>query len=125
MTTPADVADRIRQWAIAAGGAQLQRLGYAAIEAIRGNPPANDPVYNVEAARIAWILAAMERDGYAKEAAVLRAHYLTEALTEAESLAHVRRGGLQVSRAAYYIYLNTGHAIVWAALTFGEPPCES
>ncbi len=117
--TPAEVANQIRQWAIAAGGEQLQRLGYAAVEAIRSTPPANDPDYDIQASQIAAILDQMRRDGWTKEALVLSVHYLSEALTEGERIARVRREGLQVGRTAYYIYLNTGHAYISAALSFG------
>ena len=124
MTTKSDAADRIRQWAIAAGGEQLQRLGYAAIEAIRTTPAANDPDWSIEAWRIAGILERMERDGRVKEAKVLRVEYLYPGLPEAERLARLRREGPSISRAAYYIYLDAAHAYVQSAIP-GDDPCAS
>lgn len=120
MPTPAETANRIRQWAIAIGGEQMQRLGYAAIEAIRSHAPANDPDFDDAQAELGGIIARMADDGWAKEALVLEVHYLSEGLTEAERLQRLSRKGLTVSRAAYYIYLNTAHAYVSAALTFGD-----
>lgn len=124
MTTKTDAAQRLREWAVAAGGEQLQRLGYAAIEAIRTTPAANDPDWPVEAWRIAGILDRMARDGRAKEAKVLAVEYLSPGLTEAERLKRLRREGLSVGRTAYYIYLDAAHAYVQSAIP-GDDPCES
>lgn len=120
MTTPAETTTRIRQWASAVGGEQLQRLGYAAIEAIRATPAANDPEIDVGTAQLARIIEQMAIDGWTKEALVLEVHYLSEGLSEGERLKRLSRKGLTSSRAAYYIYLNTAHAYVCAALSFGD-----
>lgn len=126
MATPNDtIANRIRQWAIEAGGDQLQRLGYAAIEAIRSTPAANDPDYSVDAARIAAILERMQAGGRIKEAQVLREHYMTPGLTEADRIQRLRRAGLSLGRTAYYIYLDAAHAYVEGAIAFGDTPCGS
>ena len=119
------VLRQIRHWAKVAGGDQIHRLGYAALEAIRGADAANDSDYgdygdDAIADGIGRILERMALDGWPKEALVLRVHYLSEALSESERLARVSRKGLPISRAAYYIYLNTAHAYVSAALSFGD-----
>ncbi|HVI60117.1 MAG TPA: hypothetical protein VM619_14760 [Luteimonas sp.] len=126
MANPTDhIANRIRQWAIEAGGDQLKRLGYAAIEAIRNTAAANDPDYSADGAHIAAILERMHADGRWKEVRVLRVHYLAAGLTEGERIQRLRRDGLSVSRAAYYIYLDAAHAYVAGAIAFGDHPCES
>lgn len=126
MGEPTDVIiSRIRRWAVEAGGDQLQRLGYAAIEAIRNTPAANDPDYSVDAAFIARVIEAMLASGREKQARVLRVHYLTPGLTEGERIQRLRREGFSVSRAAYYIYLDAAHAYVEGAVAFGDTPCES
>lgn len=122
MAQPAEVVSAVRHWAEHAGGEQMRRCGHAAIEAIRATPCANDAEYSPCAARIASIIAGMERAGRTKEARVLRVHYLAGGLGEAERLARLRRDGLAVSRAAYYIYLDAAHAYIAGALGAVEAP---
>lgn len=125
MPSSNDVTDRIKQWATALGGDQMQRLGYAAIEAIRGERAANDPDCSIDPNLIEDILASMAEDGFVKQARVLRVHYLAPGLSEADRLQRLRREGLSLSRAAYYIYLDAAHAYVSGALSFGGDPCAS
>ena len=129
MPSTNDVTERIRHWATETGGDQMQRLGYAAIEAISGRSAANDGDYNPAAhaptSLVERAIQQLRRDGREKEWQVLRTHYLTPGLTESERLQRLRREGLAIGRTAYYIYLDAAHAYVSAALSFGGEPCAS
>lgn len=118
LTTSEDMRRRFSDWAATYGGEQLARSGYAVIESIGyalSTPAANDDCEG--AAEIERIVQTMEASGRWKEARVLRAQYFMPGLPEAMRLARLRRRGLGISRAAYYIYLETAHAFVAGALS--------
>lgn len=116
-STSVEMRRRFNVWASAYGGEQLARNGYAIIETIEcalEMSAAND---DGEASEIERIVQSMEASGRWKEARVLRAQYFMPGLPEAIRLARLRRKGLSISRAAYYIYLETAHAFVAGALS--------
>lgn len=125
MAKPTDITRCIRLWATETGGEQMVRLGYAAIDAIRGSEAANDPDYSAPVDHINRIIERLRDNGQTKEYLVLRLHYLTPQLNEAERFKLLPRVGLTISRAAYYIYLERAHSYFAGALDFGDPPCES
>lgn len=125
MATKSDAAVRIAQWARSVGGDQIHRIGYAAIESIKAaGGAANDDTLNPEQAHISWLIERMHADGLNKEAQVLCVHYLSPGMNEGQRLHRLRRQGLSISRAAYYIYLDAAHAYMAGALT-GAQACAS
>ena len=110
-----DLKQRLTQWAEAYGGEQYRRLGYGSLDHI-GTPPANDDAL-VPAQQLERIVQAMEQSGRWKEARVLRAEYFMAALPEPLRLSKLRRLGLALSRASYYIYLDAARAYVSGALS--------
>lgn len=58
------------------------------------------------------IVQRMEAQGRWKEARVLRAEFVLEALTEGERLQRLSRSGLRIGRSAYYVYLKSALAVV-------------
>lgn len=117
--TPA-LHKRCSQWAHAYGGDQYRRLGYSSLDRI-GQPPANDDAAS-PADQLERIVQTMEQSGRWKEARVLRAEYFLAAKPEAVRLAGLRRLGLSISRASYYIYLDAAHAFVAGALAVSTEP---
>jgi len=116
VSASAELRRRFNVWATTYGCAQLARNGYAIIETIAcalEMPAAND---DGEALEIERIVQSMEASGRWKEARVLRAQYFAPSLPEALRLHRLRRKGLAISRAAYYVYLDNAHAFVAGAL---------
>lgn len=120
---PKPIASRLNEWALAYGGEQYRRLGYSSLERI-GDPAANDDVPEA-AQQLEAIVRAMEESGRWKEARVLRAEYFMAALPEQVRLARLRRIGLSISRASYYVYLETAHAWLAGALSAALPASAS
>jgi hypothetical protein len=111
----ADLKKRFAQWALVYGGEQYRRLGFANLDRI-GGPAANDDA-DTGARELENIVQTMEKSGRWKEARVLRAEYFMATSSEAIRLAKLRRLGLIVSRASYYIYLKSARDFVAGALT--------
>lgn len=110
-----EIQQRFTEWANAYGGEQLQREGYSSLDRI-GDPSANDEEYS-PARKMELIVRSMEQSGRWKEARVLRAEYFMASLPEAVRLLRLRRLGLSISRASYYIYLDAARAYVSGALS--------
>jgi hypothetical protein len=110
---------RFADWAAAYAGAQFQRLGYASTERLAPSAKVDGeyqdggtgPADEIEA-----IVRCMEQAGRWREARVLRAEYFMAALPEVERLQRLRRIGLTMSRAGYYVYLGAARAFVLGAL---------
>jgi hypothetical protein len=109
-----ELRQRFAQWAIVYGGEQYRRLGFSSLERI-GAPAASDEKA-VSAHELEDIVKAMETSGRWKEARVLRTEYFLASLPEKLRLNQLRRMGLIVSRASYYIYLESARAFVAGAL---------
>lgn len=109
-----DLKPQLRQWALAYGGEQLARLGYAGQDKLAGDAPASG---NADADRVELIVRRMEAQGRWREARVLRAEYFMEGLSEAERLQRLSRIGVSISRTSYYAYLKSAIAFVEGAYT--------
>lgn len=117
VSTSAEMRRRFNVWASAYGGEQLARNGYAIIEKVTcalETPAAND---DGEASEIESIVQAMEETGRWKEARVLRIHFFMALLPESEKISMLKRRGLPLSRASYYIFLDAARAYVEGALS--------
>ncbi|TAA45659.1 hypothetical protein [Pseudoxanthomonas winnipegensis] len=117
MPEPHPLKNHLQAWAKAYGGDQFARLGYAADDRLTGAAAVSG---DAEADRIEHIVQRLERVGRWKEARVLRAEFFLPDLPENDRLQRLRRIGLTISRAGYYIYLNAACAYVEGAL--GEQP---
>jgi hypothetical protein len=99
---PDDIAARLRLWANAHGP--------QAAHVILG-----DESERAAADQVERLVQAMEQGGRWKEARVLRAEYYLPDEPESVRLTRLRRMGLPLSRAAYYIYLDAAEAFVVGA----------
>jgi hypothetical protein len=105
---------QLHQWALAYGGEQFGRLGYASQEKLASATTAS----GVQAAdRIETIVRRMEAQGRWKEARVLRAEVFLEGVPEAERLQRLHRSGVMIGRSAYYAYLRSACLFVEGALS--------
>ena len=112
-----DLKQRFAQWAQTYGGEQFNRLGYSSLDRI-GEAPANDDADPMPAAaQLESIVQTMEQSGRWKQARVLRAEYFMASLSEPVRLTKLRRLGLPISRASYYVYLRDAHTFVAGALS--------
>ena len=125
MAKPINITRCMKLWATETGGEQMARLGYAAMDVIRGQAAANDADYSAPAVRFNAIIEQLIAAGMDKEYRVLRMHYLAPGLPEPDKLARLAREGMPISRAAYHIYLDRAHCYFAGALDFGDPACES
>ncbi|WP_337054076.1 hypothetical protein [Pseudoxanthomonas sp. USHLN014] len=117
MPDPHPLKQRLQTWAVAYGGEQFARFGYSPDDRLAATHATSG---DEEADRIEHIVQRLERIGRWKEARVLRAEVFLTDLPEAERLQRLKRIGLTISRAGYYIYLNAACAYVEGAL--GEQP---
>ncbi|TAA18215.1 hypothetical protein EA658_13795 [Pseudoxanthomonas winnipegensis] len=117
MPDPHSLKKLLQAWATAYGGEQFARFGYAADDRLAG---AALTTGDAEVDRIEQIVQRLERVGRWKEARVLRAEFFLPDLPENDRLQRLKRIGLTISRAGYYIYLNAACAYVEGAL--GEQP---
>ncbi|UZW62745.1 hypothetical protein [Lysobacter enzymogenes] len=108
-----DVKSKLRQWAVAYGGKQLARFGYAAQDKLSGGATTSG---NPDADRVELIVRRMEAQGRWREARVLRAEYFMEGLSEGERLTRLSRIGVSIGRSAYYAYLRSAVAFVEGAI---------
>ena len=111
----ADLRGAFVRWATVYGepapklsASMIENIGHA----LR-TPAANDD----DAAQIERIVRSMEASGRWKEARVLRAQYSLPHISEALRIRALKRRGLDISRTAYYVYLDAAHAYVSGALS--------
>lgn len=105
---PSDPLDvRLAAWA--------QAYGQASHALLKEGLPA-PPALEGDVALIERVVQGMEQAGRWKEARVLRCEYVLADQEECLRLARLRRIGLPMSRASYYVYLDAARAFVAGAL---------
>lgn len=109
-----DTEARLRAWAAALAGQQVQRTARTGTERIDQAIEVVNIVADVM--RIESIVQRMEAAGRWKEGRVLRTEYFMAGLPESGRLAAIARMGTPISRTSYYAYLTSARAYVEGAL---------
>lgn len=114
MTSLKQVDARLRTWAAALVGDQVQRSARTGGERIDALPDQLQAA--LEVMEVESLVQRMERSGRWKEGRVLRTEYMLAGLAERDRLAYLSRTGIAMSRASYYAYLTSAKAYVEGAL---------
>jgi len=106
---------RLRTWAAALVGDQVQRSARTGCERIDALPDQMQAA--LEVMEVESLVQRMERSGRWKEGRVLRTEYMLAGVPEKERLAYLSRQGVVMSRASYYAYLTSARAYLEGALS--------